>query len=97
MSITPLDEDTLLGCSARAEVRSISKSWSKTQSVITAEDVNSPGHVLRCDVIVDVIDALQIVTKTHELYLEEAPEEFSVRAYDDQGNEFSTLNKMIFK
>ena len=47
--------------------------------------------------IVDTIHSLQIVTKTHELYLEEAPEEFSVRAYDDQGNEFSTLNKMIFK
>jgi hypothetical protein len=39
-------------------------------------------------VIADSIRSLQIVTKTHELYLEEAPEEFTVRAYDDQGNEF---------
>lgn len=53
-----------------------------------AEDFNSPGRVLRTDVIADSIRSLQIVTKTHELFLEEAPEEFSVRAYDDQGNEF---------
>lgn len=46
------------------------------------------GRVLRTDVIVDFIKSLQIVTKTHELYLEEAPEEFTVQAYDDQGNQF---------
>lgn len=46
------------------------------------------GRVLRTDVIVDFIKSLQIVTKTHELYLEEAPEEFAVQAYDDQGNQF---------
>lgn len=28
--------------------------------------------------------------------MEEAPEEFSVRAYNDQGNEFSTLEGLIF-
>ena len=47
--------------------------------------------------IVDTIHSLQIVTKTHELFLEEAPEESRVRAYDDQGNEFTTVTKMIFK
>ena len=73
------------------------KSWHKVQSIITAEDINSPGHLLRCDVIVDTIFRLQIVTKTHELFLEEAPEEFHVRAYDDQGNEFTTVQKMVFK
>ena len=64
---------------------------------MTAEDVDSPGHVLRCDVIVDEIRSLQIVTKTHDLYLEEPPEEFAVRAYDEQGNEFSTLERIVFK
>lgn len=98
VSITPVNEDPSRGCSSSAVVSSVSKSRSsKVQSVITAEDVQSPGHLLRCDVIVDTIHALQIVTKTHELYLEEAPEEFEVRAYDDQGNEFSTLEKIIFK
>ena len=67
------------------------------QAIVTAEDADSPGHVLRCDVIVDEIRSLQIVTKTHDLYLEEPPEEFAVRAYDEQGNEFSTLEKIVFK
>lgn len=46
-----------------------------------------PGSagVLRCDVLVDSIHRLEIVTTTRELYVEEAPEEFEVRAYDDQG------------
>ncbi len=99
MLVTPLDEDPGRGCSPRALV-SPAKSGSvgaKAQSVVTAEDVNSAGHVLRCDVIVDAIHSLQIVTKTHELFLEEAPEEFYVRAYDDQGNEFTTVQKMVFK
>jgi nuclear pore complex protein Nup210 len=68
----------------------------KTQAIVTAEDAHSDGHILRCDVIVDRIHRLQIVTKTLELFLEEAPEEFSVRAYDDQGNEFSTLEGIVF-
>ena len=71
--------------------------WSPGQAIVTAEDVDSPGHVLRCDVIVDEIRSLQIVTKTHDLYLEEPPEEFAVRAYDEQGNEFSTLERIVFK
>ena len=37
-----------------------------------------------------------IVTKTLELFLEEAPEQFFVRAYDEQGNEFSTLEGLEF-
>ena len=71
-------------------------SLAKTQAFVTAEDVHSGGHVLRCDVIVDKIHRLQILTKTLELFLEEAPEEFDVRAYDDQGNEFSTLEGIVF-
>ena len=55
------------------------------------------GHILRVEVKVDDIRSLQIVTKTHELLLDEAPEEFKVRAYDAKGNEFSTLDGIIFK
>ena len=73
-----------------------SPSLAKTQAVVTATDFHSDGHILRCDVIVDRIHRLQIVTKTLELFLEEAPEEFSVRGYDDQGNEFSTLEGIVF-
>ena len=53
--------------------------------MVTAED---DGQILRCDVIVDRIQQLRIVTKTLELFLEEAPEQFFVRAYDEQGIEF---------
>ena len=55
------------------------------------------GHILRVEVKVEDIRSLQIVTKTHELLLDEAPEEFLVRAYDDKGNEFSTLDGIVFK
>ena len=61
----------------------------KTQAVVTAED---DGQILRCDVIVDRIVQLRIVTKTLELFLEEAPEQFFVRAYDEQGIEFIISN-----
>ena len=64
--------------------------------MITAEDKSS-GMILRADVIVDKIHSLRIVTKTHELYLEETPEKFEVRAYDEYGNEFSTLRGIKFR
>lgn len=42
------------------------------------------GTVLRCDVIVDAISDIEIVTVTREIYLEDAPEMFIVRAKNDQ-------------
>lgn len=92
------------GCTTAANLQTFSAarrpvepaSLAKTQAVVTAEDVHSDGRILRCDVIVDRIHRLQIVTKTLELFLEEAPEEVTVRAYDNQGNEFSTLEGIVF-
>jgi nuclear pore complex protein Nup210 len=52
---------------------------------VLAEDVSS-GEILRCDVILDVIDQLGVLTTTRELYLEEAPETFELWATDSQGN-----------
>lgn len=43
------------------------------------------GFILRCDVIVDIIKSLAVTTTTRELYMEEAPEMFEVRADDNQG------------
>lgn len=74
---------------------SISKEAVRNTAIVLAEE-QFAGHVLRCDVIVDVIDSLDIVTTTRELYMEEAPEAFEVRAYDDQGNEFTTLENVQF-
>ena len=68
----------------------------KTSAIIMAED-KATGLLLRADIIIDRIDSLRIVTKTHELYLEETPEKFEVRAYDEHGNEFSSLEGIKFR
>lgn len=60
-----------------------------------AEDI-ATGEVLRCDVILDIIDQLRILTTTRELYLEEAPETFELRAHDAQENAFTTLEGIEF-
>lgn len=43
------------------------------------------GHLLRCDVIVDVIDSIEIISRTREIYVEDAPLELTVRALDIEG------------
>lgn len=54
-------------------------------ALVLAEDL-STGEILRCDVIVDVIEQLGVLTTTRELFLEEAPETFELWAQDSQGN-----------
>nr|XP_054775462.1 nuclear pore membrane glycoprotein 210-like [Lytechinus pictus] len=58
-------------------------------SVVFAEELGS-GQVIRCDVIVDQIELIDIITTTGSLYLGDSPEEFEVRALDDEGNTFSS-------
>ncbi|GFG29271.1 hypothetical protein Cfor_07948 [Coptotermes formosanus] len=94
--IAPEHDDEGRGCSASIIVSAISKERTRNTAIVFAEDHLS-GFILRCDVIVDVISALDLVTTTRELYMEEAPEAFEVRAYDDQGNEFSTLEGVEFQ
>ena len=40
---------------------------------------------LRCDVIVDEIVKVEIETTTKELFLDDSPEEFVLRALNDKG------------
>ncbi|NXA45266.1 PO210 protein, partial [Nothocercus julius] len=54
------------------------------------------GQVLRCDVIVDIIHAIQIVSTTRELYLEDSPLKLKIQALDSEGNTFSTLAGLVF-
>jgi hypothetical protein len=82
--ITPEHDDLGRDCSTSIIVSAISKERTRNTAIVFAEDKLS-GLILRCDVIVDVISALDLVTTTRELYMEEAPEAFEVRAYDDQG------------
>lgn len=96
IQLIPLDVDPELGCSSKAVLSTISKESTRNTVIVFAEEI-SVGQVLRCDVIVDVISSLNIVTTTRELFMEEAPELFEVRAYDDQGNEFTTLAGVEFQ
>jgi len=73
-----------LGCSSKVSVSSLSNEKVRRIAIIFAEDANS-GETIRCDVIVDTIKSLQIVTKTRELFVGDAPELFEVSAFDDQG------------
>jgi nuclear pore complex protein Nup210 len=82
--ILPENENFASDCSSTVIVSAISKERTRNTAIVFAEDKHS-GLILRCDVIVDVISSLNLVTTTKELYMEEAPEAFEVRAYDDQG------------
>ena len=53
--------------------------------IITVMVTIDTGIELRCDVFVDTIHRIEIVTTTRELLLDEAPEVFDVRAFDDEG------------
>lgn len=55
------------------------------------------GELLRCDVIVNHIDSLQIAMKTRELFIEDAPEEFYARALDDQGCIMISCSYCLFR
>ena len=94
--IAKVDGGSRGDCSSSAQLQAVGTSGSRGSAMVTAEDTTT-GLMLRADVIVDSIHELKIVTKTHELYLEETPEKFEVRAYDQQGNEFSTLRGIKFR
>lgn len=70
-------------------VTAITKEQARNIAVVYAEDVHTK-EVLRCDVIVDVIDSLLVVSRTRELYMEEAPVAFEVRAFDSRGKKYFT-------
>ncbi|XP_014209952.1 nuclear pore membrane glycoprotein 210 [Copidosoma floridanum] len=94
--LIPIDEDYDNSCSTKVIVQTVTRELSRKTAIILAEDVNT-GNFLRCDAIVDAIYSLDIVTTTRELFIEEAPEAFEVRAYDEQDNEFTTLAGVEFK
>ena len=50
----------------------------------------------RCDILIDSIQRIAIKTTTRELLVEEAPEEFQIMAYDQEGNVFSSLGGLKF-
>lgn len=88
IAITPIYEDIDRSeCTFKATVTTLSREKRRNTAFVLAEDL-ATGEVLRCDVILDVIDKLDVLTTTRELYLEEAPETFELWAKDSQGIEF---------
>lgn len=85
VQLTMVNENLQSQCSSQVIVSTVTKEASRNIAVVLAEEVFTK-QALRCDVIVDVIHSLSITTTTRELFMEEAPEDFEVKAFDDQGN-----------
>ncbi|KAI4499131.1 hypothetical protein M0802_005714 [Mischocyttarus mexicanus] len=95
IQLIPISENFDKSCSSSIMIQTITRESTRNTAIVLAEDINK-GQLLRCDVIIDAISSLNLVTTTRELYIEEAPEAFEVRAYDEQGNEFTTLAGIEF-
>nr|XP_028566233.1 nuclear pore membrane glycoprotein 210-like isoform X2 [Podarcis muralis] len=95
VTIDPMYENGT-ACSQKALLTTCSTQATKLASVILAEETVT-GHLLRCDVIVDLIDHVEIISRTREIYVEDSPLELSVRALDAEGNTFSSLEGLEFE
>ncbi|XP_020847355.1 nuclear pore membrane glycoprotein 210-like [Phascolarctos cinereus] len=95
VTVEPLYENSTL-CSQRAILIAESTQPIRLSSVILAREIVT-DHELRCDVKVDVIDNIEIVSRTRELYVDDSPLELMVRALDAEGNTFSSLAGMMFE
>ncbi|XP_041563587.1 nuclear pore membrane glycoprotein 210 isoform X2 [Drosophila elegans] len=82
-------------CAYQAVVTVRTHERRRNTAIVFAEEAHT-GETLRCDVIVDVIASLNVRTATRQLYLEEAPAMFELHAFDEQGNEFFTLEGIEF-
>lgn len=94
ITLQPIYDDNN-DCTHKVLIIAISREKTKKTAIVLAESVDT-GEVLRCDVIVDLIHSLAVHTTTRELYLEEAPETFALKAQDAQGNDFTTLEGVEF-
>lgn len=80
-------------CTHKIIITAISRK--KAKSTILAESRDT-GEILRCDVILAFINTFGVHTTTRELYLEEAPETFELKAQDSAGNSFTSLAGIEF-
>ena len=95
IQLIPINENFDRTCSPAVLIQTITRELTRNTAIVLAEDINT-GHFLRCDIIVDAIFSLNLITTTRELYIEDIPEAFEVRAYDEHGNEFTTLAGIEF-
>lgn len=94
IQIQPIYEDDN-DCTYKVLITAASREGTKKTAVVLAES-RETGETLRCDVILDLIHSFGVHTTTRELYLEEAPETFELKALDSQGNDFTTLEGVEF-
>ncbi|XP_066218487.1 nuclear pore membrane glycoprotein 210-like isoform X1 [Saccopteryx leptura] len=95
VTVEPLYENGTL-CSRKAVLIAKSTQPIRLSSIILAREIVT-DHELRCDVKVDVIDSIEIISRTREVYVDDSPLELMVRALDAKGNTFSSLAGMKFE
>ncbi|KAG8201918.1 hypothetical protein JTE90_027395 [Oedothorax gibbosus] len=97
VSVTALPSDReRASCTTKAIVSAVSRYPERENAIILAEDEKS-GQILRCDVVIDSLSSIEIITTTRVLFLEDAPEAFEVVAKNDQGDTFSSLAGVAFQ
>ncbi|XP_053065325.1 nuclear pore membrane glycoprotein 210-like isoform X11 [Acinonyx jubatus] len=101
VTVEPLYENGTL-CSQKAVLIAESSQPIRLSSIILAREIVFgfiivTDHELRCDVKVDVIHSIEIISRTRELYVDDSPLELMVRALDEEGNTFSSLAGMMFE
>uniref|UniRef100_A0A8D0RA54 BIG2 domain-containing protein n=1 Tax=Sus scrofa TaxID=9823 RepID=A0A8D0RA54_PIG len=95
VTVEPLYENGT-SCSQKAVLIAESTQPTRLSSIILAREIVT-DHELRCDVKVDIIDRIEIISRTRELYVDDSPLELMVRALDAKGNTFSSLAGMMFE
>ncbi|XP_077500437.1 LOW QUALITY PROTEIN: nucleoporin 210 [Amblyomma americanum] len=82
-------------CPREANVSAV---WSMPNRQTAMISVHEPGsgETLRCDVIVDELVAIQVVSTTHELLMEDSPELLELVGHNRQGDTFSSLEGISF-
>uniref|UniRef100_A0A224YUV1 Nuclear pore complex protein Nup210 n=1 Tax=Rhipicephalus zambeziensis TaxID=60191 RepID=A0A224YUV1_9ACAR len=82
-------------CSQTATVSAVWGQPSRQTATVLARET-STGETLRCDVIIDEVASLKVVTTTRVLLLEDSPELLEVQGFNQQGDTFSSIEGMSF-
>eukprot|EP00049_Salpingoeca_infusionum_P006269 m.104175 g.104175 ORF g.104175 m.104175 type:complete len:1823 (-) comp13256_c0_seq1:1404-6872(-) len=92
VTVQPINpKETGCATSALLEVRWTGPLRASAEIVATERDT---GTVLRCDVSVDNIQKIELVTVDRTMYLNDAPVTLQVAGYDSNDNMFSTLSAL---
>ena len=83
-------------CSLYANIIAHTKQYARASATVYARDIIT-GQSVRCDVIIDKVQSMEIVYTTTRLYLEDAPELFKLRAHDQHGSTFSSIEHFSYE